>query len=58
MRIKVFKNNYVSMEKIEHSGFYRVAVYIGTKLHDKIVCDTYSEARVYFKAFPMIAKNN
>ena len=54
---RVFKNgNSVSFEK--NHAWYVVKVYLGTELHDKIMCDTYSGARDYYRAFSAIAKNH
>jgi len=56
-KIKEFKNgNSVIFSK--NHAFYVVKVYLGTELHDKILCDTYRGARDYVRAFSSIAKNN
>lgn len=55
-KIKDFKNgNSVIFSK--NHAFYVVKVYLGTELHDKILCDTYKGARDYVRAFCAIAKN-
>ena len=57
IKIKEFKNgNSVIFSK--NHAFYVVKVYLGTELHDKILCDTYRGARDYVRAFSSIAKNN
>lgn len=56
-KIKVFTNGYATLERLFPSGMYLVQCYVGTELHDKIRCDTYSAAMEYYKAFAKIAKN-
>lgn len=57
IKFRDFKNgNSVLFEKTY--SLYVVKVYLGKTLHDKIICDTYDMARMYFKAFAAIAKNN
>ena len=57
MKCKDFKNgNSVIFEK--NYAWYVVKLYLGTELHDKIICDTYSSARDYYRAFSAIAKNH
>lgn len=52
---KLYPNgNSVTFER--NHAFYVVKVYLGTELHDKILCDTYRGAREYFRAFCAIAK--
>ena len=56
-KVKEFKNgNSVIFEK--NHAFYVVKVYIGTEIHDKVMCDDYRMARDYVKAFTGIAKSN
>ena len=56
-KCKEFKNgNSDTFEK--NHAWYVVKVYLGTELHDKIMCDTYSGARDYYRAFCAIAKHN
>jgi len=54
---KIYPNgNSVIFER--NHAFYVVKVYLGTELHDKMLCDEYRAAREYFRAFCAIAKNN
>lgn len=57
MKIKEYKNGYITLEKLFPSGMYLVQCYIGTELHDKIRCDDYRTALDYFRCFSGIAKN-
>jgi hypothetical protein len=54
-KIKTYKNGHTVFEKTAN-GFYLVKVYIGSELHDKILCDTYRAALEYLRAFNRIAK--
>lgn len=56
MKVYTFKNNSVVVDKAQN-GNYIVKLYIGENLHDKITCDTYSQACDYKKSFCKIAKN-
>ena len=57
MTIKCFANGYTSFERVAHNGYYIVKVYVNDQLHDKIMCDTYKNAREYLRAFNAIARN-
>jgi len=56
MKIKTYKNGHTVLDKTP-TGFYLVKVYIGSELHDKVLCDTYRGAMDYFKSFNQIARS-
>jgi hypothetical protein len=58
MKISTYKNNAYTVFEKHPTGWYSVRVYApnGT-LHDKVLCDTYSEACAYRRVFNAIAKN-
>jgi hypothetical protein len=58
MRIKEYKNGYVTFEKLFPSGMYLVQCYKGSELFDKIRCDSYKAAMEYYKAFSRVAKTS
>jgi hypothetical protein len=58
MKVKEYKNGYVTFDRLFPSGMYLVQLYKGSEMIDKIRCDTYRSAMDYFQAFAKIAKNN
>ena len=59
MKIKEQKNGaWTTFERLFPSGMYLVKVHdTSGQLIDRIMCDTYSAARDYLRAFNKIAKN-
>lgn len=55
-KIQVYKNGYCTMEKNKITGYYMLRVYVFESLHDKIICDDYQDAMLYWRAFKAIAR--
>jgi hypothetical protein len=55
MKMKSFKNGYVTFEKLD--SLYRVVLNLRSGKTDTVHCDTYKSACDYFKSFALIAKN-
>jgi|APFre7841882654_1041346.scaffolds.fasta_scaffold324996_2 hypothetical protein len=57
MKIKEYKNgNWAVLDK--NNYLYVVKLYSASgNLCDKVLCDTYTDAKDYFKSFSLIAKN-